>query len=176
MPPKTAWEWLEAYGGIEAAPEDIFNSWDRAMETTTALADKLLPEEDMDQILKATREKIALKSGTLRFKGDGNAALEELRSGRKLAPQLDFGTTGLDEEEFNAAKLAALSAYAKQMECIDAKLLHIQLAMFYGSNPEKSLFDNRKIGDMTREECNALLKEVLTRSPRVMVNAGKILS
>lgn len=94
-----------------------------------------------------------------------------------LNKELDrLTTTGLDEEEFNAAKLAALSAYAKQMECIDAKLLHIQLAMFYGSTPEKSLFDNRKIGDMTREECNALLKEVLTRSPRVMVNAGKILS
>ena len=85
-------------------------------------------------------------------------------------------TTGLDEEEFNAAKLAALSAYARQMECIDAKLLHIQLAMFYGDDPDKSLSDNSRISDMTREECNALLKEVLTRSPRVQVNAGKILS
>ena len=62
------------------------------------------------------------------------------------------------------------------MECIDAKLLHIQLAMFYGDDPDKSLSDNSKISDMTREECNALLKEVLTRSPRVQVNAGKILS
>ena len=85
-------------------------------------------------------------------------------------------TTGLEEEEFNAAKLSSLSAYAKQMECIDAKLLHIQLAMFYGSDPENCLFDNRKISNMTREECNALLKDVLTRSPRVLVNAGKILS
>ena len=85
-------------------------------------------------------------------------------------------TTGLEAEEFNAAKLAALSAYAKQMECADAKLLHIQLAMFYGSDPNSSLSDNSKISNMTREECNALLKEVLTRSPRVLVNAGKILS
>ena len=83
---------------------------------------------------------------------------------------------GLDEEEFASAKLAALSAYAKQMESVDNKLLHVQLAMFYGENPEKSLSDNAKIGNMQRDECNALLKEVLTRSPRVMVNAGKILS
>lgn len=84
--------------------------------------------------------------------------------------------SGLEEEEFSAAKLAALSAYAKQMECSEARLLHVQLAIFYGDDPAESLHDSDKIGNMQRSECNALLKKVLTRSPRKLVNAGKILA
>ena len=83
---------------------------------------------------------------------------------------------GLTADEFAAAKLAALSAYAKQMECADARLLHLQLGLFYNDKAENCLQDAQIISSMSLAECNALLKEVLTRSPRVLVNAGKITS
>ncbi len=100
MPPETAWEWLEAYGGIQVNPKDVFNSWDRAMQTVTATADQLLPESEMDQLLAATHDSIALKKGVLHYSGNGFGALEEMRSGRKLSPQLDFGSTGLQESDW----------------------------------------------------------------------------
>ena len=100
MPPKTAWEWLEAYGGIQANPEDIFGSWDKAVTSVTALADRILPEAKLNDLLKQTRDRIALQKGKLLYKGNGCAALEELRSGEKIAAQLDFGTPGLEEAEW----------------------------------------------------------------------------
>ena len=83
---------------------------------------------------------------------------------------------GLGEEEFSAARLAALSSLARQMESVDAKLMHAQLALFYGDDPQESLNSQQIISNMSLNECNALLKAALTRSPRVLINAGKILS
>ena len=100
MPPCTTWEWLEAYGGITAEPEKIFGEWPDAIQAVTAWADRELPEKDMDRILADTCKTIALRPGELRFSGIGYAALEEKRSGKKLAPQLDFGTTGEDQQEW----------------------------------------------------------------------------
>lgn len=100
MPPETAWEWLEAYGSIQAEPNDIFGSWEHAMETVTAWADRVLPEPEMEQLLAVTKTPIALQKGELKFTGNGFGALEELRAGKKLAPQLDFGSTSPIEKEW----------------------------------------------------------------------------
>ncbi len=100
MPPCTSWEWLEAYGGITADPTPIFGDWQDARDEVTAWADRELPEAEMDRILAATRDSIALQPGELRFSGIGYAALEEQRAGKKLAPQLDFGTPGEDQAEW----------------------------------------------------------------------------
>ena len=101
MPPRTVWEWLEAYGAIETAPEKIFGEWRDAVKTVTAWADDTLPEKDLDAMLDATRDRLAKQPGELRFKGLGFAALEERRAGRKLAPQLDFGEPGEDQREWS---------------------------------------------------------------------------
>lgn len=100
MPPTTAWEWLEACGGIDAKPEKIFGSWEQAVETVTELLDTLLPESEMDQILAETKQTIALRKGVLRHQGSPAAALEEMRSGKKLAPQLDFGSVSDDQSDW----------------------------------------------------------------------------
>ena len=98
MPPKTAWEWLEGYGNMNMAPADVFGSWDDAVEKTTAAIDKLIPEAELDRILKETRESIALKPGRVIIKGSGWGALEEKRKGAKLAPQLEFSNPGEEQE------------------------------------------------------------------------------
>ena len=97
MPPKTAWEWLEGYGNMNMKGEDVFGSWDKAVEKTTAAIDALIPEAELDRILKETRESIALKKGKVIFEGSGWGALEEKRSGKKLAPQLDFSNLGEEQ-------------------------------------------------------------------------------
>lgn len=77
--------------------EDVFGSWDKAVEKTTAAIDSLIPESELDRILKETRESIALKKGKVIFEGSGWGALEEKRSGKKLAPQLDFSNLGEEQ-------------------------------------------------------------------------------
>jgi tetratricopeptide (TPR) repeat protein len=91
MPPKTAWEWLEGYGALPMEPEKVFGSWDDAVNNTTAVLDEIIPESQLEEMLKNTRESIALKEGKVIISGSGWAALEEMRTGEKLAPQLDFG-------------------------------------------------------------------------------------
>ena len=97
MPPKTAWEWLEGYGNMNMKGEDVFGSWDKAVEKTTAAIDALIPEAELDRILKETRESIALKKGKVIFEGSGWGALEEKRSGKKIAPQLEFSNLGEEQ-------------------------------------------------------------------------------
>ena len=91
MPPKTAWEWLEGYGALTMAPEDVFGAWDDAVSNTTCKIDEAIPESTLDEMLAATRQSIALQPGKTIVHGSGWGALEELRLNKKLAPQLDFG-------------------------------------------------------------------------------------
>ena len=98
MPPETAWEWLEGYGALTMKVEDVFGSWDSAVDNTTRAINEFIPEKVLDEMLAATRQSIALKQGKTVIHGSGWGALEELRSGSKLAPQLDFGKV-TDEQE-----------------------------------------------------------------------------
>ena len=97
MPPKTAWEWLEGYGDLNIKGEDVFGSWDKAVEKTTAAIDSMLPEAELDRMLKETHDTVALKRGKVICKGAGWGALEEKRSGKKLAPQLEFSNLGEEQ-------------------------------------------------------------------------------
>ena len=97
MPPKTAWEWLEGYGSLNMKGEDVFGSWDTAVEKTTAAIDSLISEAELDRILKETHDSVALKKGKVVIEGSGWGALEEKRSGKKLAPQLEFSNPGEEQ-------------------------------------------------------------------------------
>ena len=97
MPPKTAWEWLAGYGNLNMKGEDVFGSWDKAVEKTTAAIDSLIPEAELDRILKETHDSVALKKGKVVINGSGWGALEEKRSGKKLAPQLEFSNPGEEQ-------------------------------------------------------------------------------
>ena len=100
MPPKTAWEWLEAYAPVDGEPEKVFADWQTAQEYTTELADRILPESKMESMLESTRQSIALASGKVMHNGCGSAALEELRRNCRLTRHLDFGNVGAAEEEW----------------------------------------------------------------------------
>ena len=91
MPPKTTWEHLEAYGAISMSPEDCFNSWERAVESSNKLVDEILPEEFLEQELLRTRESFSTTPGKVIFSGSPWGALEEKRRGKKMTGHLDFG-------------------------------------------------------------------------------------
>ena len=97
MPPRTAWEWLEGYGALEMPPEKVFGSWPTAVSEVTAALDRLIPEENLEKMLAETRETVALRPGKTVMSGSGWGALEEMRLGRKLTAQLDFGTVGKEQ-------------------------------------------------------------------------------
>lgn len=91
MPPRTTWEWLEAYGAIQVEPQSVFGEWPLAIQAVTRKADEILPEVILDQELKRTKSSFALKPGRVIVRGSGWGALEELRRGGKFAAHLDFG-------------------------------------------------------------------------------------
>lgn len=101
MPPKTTWEWLEAYGPITMPAEKIFGAWTDAVEAVTAELNRILPETKLDAVLSETRSDFATRPGTVVFKGSGWGALEEYRSGKKLAAHLDFGTITAEQQEWH---------------------------------------------------------------------------
>ena len=106
MPPKTAWEWLEAYGAVDADPAKIHGDWQTAVDTVRADLDARLPESWLDAELERTREAFALRPGELLSRGSGFGALENRRraaAGEALLPaHLDFGEIGDAQREWVA--------------------------------------------------------------------------
>ena len=103
MPPHTAWEWLEAYGSLVMAPQDVFGSWQDAVDNTTSAINEMFPESELDKILAETKESIALANGEIICRGSGWGALAETMRGEKLTANLDFGETG--EEQYQWVEL-----------------------------------------------------------------------
>ena len=100
MPPKTAWEWLEAYGPVQTRPERIFGEWKTAVEEVENTLNSLLPEQELEELLARTRS-LALKKGRLHSSGSEWGALENFRRKRagepSLSNHLDFGNPGNDQ-------------------------------------------------------------------------------
>ncbi|MBP5300556.1 MAG: tetratricopeptide repeat protein, partial [Victivallales bacterium] len=92
MPPRTAWEWLEAYGPFQMNDSKAaFGEWSRACEAVAGQVDAILPEPWLDAELLRTRGTFAKRPGRLVSAGSGWGALEELRRGAKFCAHLDFG-------------------------------------------------------------------------------------
>ncbi len=98
MPPRTAWEWMEAYGSLQLSPDKVFGEWEKAIFAVSRAIDEKLPQSELDRLLAETKQTVALKKGTLHCTGSGWGALEERRRGAPLAPQLDFGSIQAEQE------------------------------------------------------------------------------
>ncbi len=93
MPPRTAWEWVEAYGALQTDPEKIHGSWDEAKAETAARLEEALPRQVLDDLLADTKEAFAMQEAEeIISRGSGWGALEKARCGKNsdFAPQLDF--------------------------------------------------------------------------------------
>ena len=105
MPPKTAWEWLEAYGAMNADGSKIHGDWEEAQAEVEKRLSEIITEEAMEKLLADTRKSIALKPAEeLIFSGSGWGALENLRrlkQGEEPLPKhLDFGLPGCEQQQW----------------------------------------------------------------------------
>ncbi len=103
MPPKTTWEWLEAYGAMSADPETVHgNDWQAAKRDVALRLDKLITEERLEEMLDETRPMAKKTADKVIFGGSGWCALENLRREKKgealIAPHLDFGKPCAEQE------------------------------------------------------------------------------
>ena len=100
MPPQTAWEWLEAMGPVEAVPERIYGSWDAAVDHASELVEKMITEQQLDDLLESSREMATEMSGEILCQGSGWGALEEIRRGSAFSKALDFGKPGPEQQDW----------------------------------------------------------------------------
>ena len=105
MPPRAAWEWVEAYGPINNAdPEKIMSKdWDVANAEVQERIEEMVGEEWLENFLVRTKKDIALvPAEEVIHKGTGWGALEKLqREFKKQVPMeshLDFGEIGEDQK------------------------------------------------------------------------------
>ncbi len=105
MPPRTAWEWLEAYGALNADGSRVHGDWEEAKAEVKARLAELVDEEYLEKLLVETKQTIALKPAEeLVFKGSGWGALENMRRAaageEPLSKHLDFGTIDDEQEQW----------------------------------------------------------------------------
>lgn len=102
MPPRTTWEWLEAYGAVNTEPAKVFGDWPTAVGSVSQVVDDILPADFLEAELARTRKTFAKREGTVRFRGSGWGALEEQRLGRRLVDYLDFGQPQEEQADWTA--------------------------------------------------------------------------
>ncbi len=107
MPPNTTWEWLEAYGAMNADGDKVHGEWADAKAEVAARLDEIVTADELEALLEATKPMAKAKaSGELLFKGSGWGALENMlraKIGRpQMAPHLDFGEVGPEQAQWVA--------------------------------------------------------------------------
>lgn len=106
MPPKTTWEWLEAYGAMSADPAKVHgDDWQAAKGDVAARLDAMLTEDALEKMLDDTRAMAkAPATGEIMFEGAGWCALENMRREKAgaaiIAPHLDFGKVKSEQADF----------------------------------------------------------------------------
>lgn len=110
MPANARWEWLEAYGPVQADPLKAHSwKWGEAVACVGNRLRELLPGQWMEDELIRTGKSIAEKPGRLASHGSGWAALENLRraqAGQAMLGSLaGFGEGCLGEEQKPWAEL-----------------------------------------------------------------------
>ncbi len=96
MPPKTVWEWVEAYGAIQMDPAKAHGDWDKAKLEAASCLNSLISEEELELMLRATKKMAKSPAEEMLYHADGWGALEQER--RRICGEdpmceyLDFGT------------------------------------------------------------------------------------
>ena len=95
MPPKTAWEWLEAYGAVTADPEKVHGDWANCRAEVGERLEALIPEAKLEEMLIATKPMALTPAGKQICYGSAWGKLENLRREKAkqppVCPHLDFG-------------------------------------------------------------------------------------
>ncbi len=102
MPPKTAWEWLEGYGAMQADPAKVHGEWDAARAEVGARLSEIMDEDRLERLLEETRPMAKSPAKRKIVDGGGYGALENLRREVQgepaICPHLDFGSIGPEQQ------------------------------------------------------------------------------
>ena len=95
MPPKTAWEWLEAFGAVTADPDKVHGDWADCRAEVGERLEALIPAAKLEDMLAATKPMALSPAPKQICYGSAWGKLENLRretSGEApVCPHLDFG-------------------------------------------------------------------------------------
>ncbi len=95
MPPKTAWEWLEAFGAVTADPDKVHGDWADCRAEVGARLETLIPEARLEEMLTATKPMALSPAKKQICYGSAWGKLENLRREKQELPSvcshLDFG-------------------------------------------------------------------------------------
>ncbi len=95
MPPKTAWEWLEAFGAITADPERVHGDWAECRAEVGERLEALIPAAKLEEMLVATKPMALSPAKKQICYGSAWGKLENLRREKSgeptVCPHLDFG-------------------------------------------------------------------------------------
>ncbi len=101
MPPNTAWEWLEAYGAMQADPALVHGDWADARREVGERLEAALPAAQLEHLLAATKKMAVTKGKGYSTVGSAFGRLENLRREKMgeppLCPHLSFPP--LDEHQ-----------------------------------------------------------------------------
>ncbi len=101
MPPKTAWEWMEAYGAIEADPEKVHGDWADARIEVGARLDEIIAADELEELLQATKKMATTPAEKQICYGSAYGTLENRRRAAaeqpQICPHLDFGETNEEQ-------------------------------------------------------------------------------
>ena len=102
MPPKTVWEWVEAYGALHTNPTKTHGDWDTAKEEAASCLNQMVTEEALEELLRSTKEMAKRPADEVVFQADGWGALEEERrrimGEDAMCSYLDFGSVTEEQE------------------------------------------------------------------------------
>jgi len=103
MPPKTTWEFMEAYGPLTADPKKVHGAWADAIDETTRCLEEWVSDTYLEKLLIDTRESVGNRKAELIRQADGFGALEMLRRQKYgedcVYSYLDFGE--VSEQQLN---------------------------------------------------------------------------
>ncbi|MHB1153071.1 MAG: DUF5107 domain-containing protein [Eubacteriales bacterium] len=104
MPPKAAWEWLEAYGAMQADPAAVHGEWEGSKAEVEIRLQEIAAAETMEAMLKETHKMAVSPAGETILYGSGYGALENVRRQKAgeavLCSHLDFGSTYPEQEQW----------------------------------------------------------------------------
>ena len=95
MPPKTVWEWVEAYGAIHTEPSRVHSTWADAICEGANCLNEIITEAELENILLSTKKMASSPAEKMLYYGDGWGALEQERrrllNEEPMCDYLDFG-------------------------------------------------------------------------------------
>ncbi len=101
MPPKTVWEWVEAYGAVKLGKEKAHGSWKAARTEAQRCLDELITEKEAEELLVKTEKMSKSRAEEMLLYADGWGALEEKRREKcgepPMCEYLDFGKTSSEQ-------------------------------------------------------------------------------